>query len=223
MTFGSHSDPHSGVLLLVRHGESDGNARNIFTGLLDLPLTPRGRQEAMNTAAILRQSIINPDIVFSSVLRRAHETARIIVNAFAGDIPLVSTPALNERDYGVLTGRRKDFPIPGVDADQVWLWRRSFTGRPTDGESLEDTELRVSAYYDRVIAPQLIDGRTVLIVAHGNSLRALIRKLAHLTPSQIEDLEIGTGEIIGFVTSHGAVTDRLTDIDPTERSRTFTL
>lgn len=220
---GKHVDSDRGLLVLTRHGESEGNARNIFTGRLDLPLTERGRQEALNTAAILRRSAIEPDIVFTSVMRRARETAEIIIATFARDIPLVDTPALDERDYGVLTGHRKDLPVPGIDAKQIRLWRRSFTGRPTDGESLEDTELRVSAYYDGTIAPQLTAGRTVLVVAHGNSLRALVKKLDHLSLSQIETLEIGTGEVIAFETSRGATIARLPDIDPTERPRKFTL
>ncbi|HQS44930.1 MAG TPA: 2,3-bisphosphoglycerate-dependent phosphoglycerate mutase [Xanthobacteraceae bacterium] len=223
MSFDNHPDPDGGLLLLTRHGESEGNARNIFTGLLDLPLTDRGRQEALNTACLLQRSAINPDIVFSSALRRALGTAEIIIAALALDVPLIDTPALNERDYGVLTGHRKDLPVPGIDPDQVWRWRRSFNGRPTNGESLEDTESRVGAYYDRAIAPQLTGGRAVLVVAHGNSLRALLTKLRHLTPLQIEDLEIGTGEIIAFATSRGAITSRLAHIDPTERSRIFTL
>lgn len=223
VSFGNHSDPDSGLLLLTRHGESEGNAHNIFTGILDLPLTERGRQEALNTAALLQQSAIDPDIVFSSALRRTRETAEIIIAALALDVPLICAPALNERDYGVLTGHRKDLPVPGIDEDQVWHWRRSFDGRPTDGESLEDTAARVSPYYDRMIAPQLNGGRAVLVVAHGNSLRALVTKLGHLSPSEIEHLEIGTGEIIAFATSRGAITARLDHIDPTERSRIFTL
>lgn len=223
VSFNNPSDPDGGLLLLTRHGESEGNARNIFTGLLDLPLTERGRGEALNAAALLRQSAINPDIVFSSALRRARDTAEIIIAALALSISLVATPALNERDYGVLTGHRKDLPVPGIDQDQVWRWRRSFTGRPKDGESLEDTEARVGPYYDRVIAPQLKRGRTVLVVAHGNSLRTLVTKLGHLTPLQIEDLEIATGEILAFATSRGAITSKLAHIDPTERSRIFTL
>ncbi|WP_108609092.1 2,3-bisphosphoglycerate-dependent phosphoglycerate mutase [Aminobacter sp. MSH1] len=221
--FEDHSHPNGGLLLLARHGESEGNARNIFTGRLDLPLTKRGRREALDIAASLRKSAITLDIAFSSVLQRARETAEIIIASLGRDIQLISNLALNERDYGILTGHHKDLPVQGVEAQQVRRWRRSFTGRPSDGESLMDTQIRVGAYYDSSITPQLVDGRSVLVVAHGNSLRALIKKLEYLTASEIEGLEIGTGEIIAFETCRGAVSKRLPDINPTERSRIFTL
>jgi 2,3-bisphosphoglycerate-dependent phosphoglycerate mutase len=179
-------------LILLRHGESQWNLENRFTGWVDVPLSPRGEGEARAAGEKLRGRRI--DVVYTSVLARAIETARLALDAAGiGDRPTVRDAALNERMYGDLQGLNKAEAARQFGADQVKLWRRSYDVRPPGGESLADTAARVLPYWRDRILPDLKAGKNVLVVAHGNSLRALVMHLDRLTPEQVLGLEIPTG------------------------------
>lgn len=193
----------SGKLVLIRHGQSEGNARNIFTGWRDLPLTERGRSEALAAAESIVRLGVPIDAVFSSALQRAKETATIIIKRLGQAISLTSDAALNERDYGDLTGLNKTEASERFGAEQVRIWRRSFSQRPPAGESLQDTLARVKPYFAAVIAPTLDKGLNCLVVAHGNSLRALVMTMEDLSDADIESLEIMTGELIAYRRNEG--------------------
>ncbi|MCX6139303.1 MAG: 2,3-diphosphoglycerate-dependent phosphoglycerate mutase [Candidatus Kapabacteria bacterium] len=184
-------------LTLVRHGESQWNLENRFTGWVDIDLTPKGELEA---AAAGRTLIGVPiDVLFTSVLTRAIRTAEIAF-AEAGiiDVPVHRDQALNERHYGDLQGLNKAETAEKYGADQVHAWRRSYDIPPPNGESLKDTQARVAPYYESQIVPLLKAGKNVLVVAHGNSLRALVMFVEHLTPEQILKTEIATGVPITY-------------------------
>jgi 2,3-bisphosphoglycerate-dependent phosphoglycerate mutase len=181
-------------LILVRHGESEANAANIFTGWSDVPLTARGRGEAAEVAARLSAAGVPVDRMFTSALRRAIESALIVRRELGREAILVDeNPALNERDYGALTGLNKAETGERYGAEQVARWRRSWADAPPDGESLRDTAARVLPYYLRSILPAVMRGQSCLVMAHGNSLRALCMALEGLTPAGVEQLEIATG------------------------------
>lgn len=211
------------TLVLVRHGESEGNARNIFTGRLDLPLTERGRQQAIAVAERLRKGGAFPDVAFSSTLTRTRESAGIILAALGSEAPVIAHPELDERDYGDLTGLEKDRPIAGTDPQQVEAWRRSLVQNPPNGESLLETVGRVRPFYNIIVKPRLAGGETILIVAHGNSLRALLVTIEFLTASEIEVFNIDPGEIIAFKTSLGEVTGLRGDLTTIDSTRGFNL
>jgi 2,3-bisphosphoglycerate-dependent phosphoglycerate mutase len=180
-------------LLLLRHGQSQWNLENRFTGWVDVPLSPRGEDEARTAGEKLRGHRV--DKMYVSALLRAAETARIALEA-AGippTVPMERDPALNERMYGDLQGMNKAEAAERFGADQVKLWRRSYDVRPPGGESLADTAARVLPYWEKHILPDVRAGRNVLVVAHGNSLRALVMHLDALTPEQVIQLEIPTG------------------------------
>jgi 2,3-bisphosphoglycerate-dependent phosphoglycerate mutase len=184
-------------LLLVRHGESTTNAANVFTGWSDPPLTEIGRDEAGRVAHRLLAADLRPDRVFSSVLDRSLETARIILDVMGTpELPLVAHPALNERNYGALTGLNKAQAAARYGAEQVRQWRRSYATPPPDGESLRDTAARVLAYYVHVILPATLSGGTTLIVSHGNTLRALAMALDGLDAGAVERFDLSTGATI---------------------------
>ena len=179
-------------LILLRHGESQWNLENRFTGWVDVPLSPRGEAEARAAGEKLRGRRI--DKVYTSVLARAIETARITLEAAGiGPVPIERDAALNERMYGDLQGLNKAEAAQRFGADQVKLWRRSYDVRPPGGESLADTAARVLPFWERRILPDLRAGRNILVVAHGNSLRALVMHLDGLTREQVIQLEIPTG------------------------------
>src|SRR6266849_3632112 len=179
-------------LLLLRHGESQWNLENRFTGWVDVPLSPRGEAEARAAGEKLRGRRI--DKVYTSVLARATETARLALEAAGiGPVPTECDPALNERMYGDLQGLDKAEAARRFGAEQVKLWRRSYDVRPPGGESLADTAARVLPYWESHILPDLKAGRNLLVVAHGNSLRALVMHLDGLTREQVVALEIPTG------------------------------
>jgi 2,3-bisphosphoglycerate-dependent phosphoglycerate mutase len=188
----------SGKLVLVRHGQSEGNAQNIFTGWRDLPLTDRGRSEALDAAEKILRSGLPIDAVFSSALQRARESATIIIKRLGQPIPLTSDAALNERDYGDLTGLNKTEAADRFGVEQVRTWRRSFSQRPPAGESLQDTLARVKPYFTEVIVPTLDKGSNCLVVAHGNSLRALVMMIEDRSEADIESFEIKTGELLAY-------------------------
>lgn len=179
-------------LVLLRHGESQWNLENRFTGWVDVPLSPRGIQEAKNAGEKLRGFTF--DRAFTSVLSRANETLRLALEAIGQtDIPVEKDKALNERMYGELQGLNKAETVKKYGEQQVKIWRRSYDIRPPGGESLKDTADRVLPYYESRIKPYLLKGETILIAAHGNSLRALVMHLEQLSKEQVLELNIPTG------------------------------
>ncbi len=179
-------------LVLLRHGESQWNLENRFTGWVDVPLSPRGTQEATHAGEKLRS--FKFDRAFTSVLARANETLRLVLETISQTgIPIEKDKALNERMYGELQGLNKDETAKKYGEAQVKIWRRSYDVRPPGGESLKDTAERVLPYYERTIKPYLLKGDTILVAAHGNSLRALIMELEQLSREQVLELNIPTG------------------------------
>ena len=181
-----------GKLILLRHGESQWNLENRFTGWVDVPLSPRGIQEAKNAGDKLRGFTF--DRAFTSVLVRANETLRLALDAIGQpNIPIEKDKALNERMYGELQGLNKAETVKKYGEAQVKIWRRSYDVPPPGGESLKDTAERVMPYYKDTIKPYLLKGETILVAAHGNSLRALIMELEQLSRAQVLELNIPTG------------------------------
>ena len=179
-------------LILLRHGESQWNLENRFTGWVDVPLSPRGIQEAKNAGEKLRSFTFNR--AFTSVLTRAIETLRLVLEAIGQtNIPIERDKALNERMYGELQGLNKADTAKKYGDEQVKIWRRSYDIAPPGGESLKDTADRVLPYYETRIKPYILQGETILISAHGNSLRALVMQLEQLSKEQVLELNIPTG------------------------------
>ncbi len=197
-----------GRLVLLRHGESQWNLENRFTGWVDVPLSQRGIQEAKTAGEKLRGFTF--DRAFTSVLTRANETLRLVLEVIGqSHIPIERDKALNERMYGELQGLNKAETAKKYGEEQVKIWRRSFDVRPPGGESLKDTAERVLPYYERHIKPYLAKGETILVAAHGNSLRALVMELEQLSKEQVLELNIPTGapllyefDATGAVVSH---------------------
>jgi 2,3-bisphosphoglycerate-dependent phosphoglycerate mutase len=180
------------VLVLVRHGQSTWNLENRFTGETDIPLTPLGRDEARAAGAKLTTTAFSH--AFTSVLQRAIETLSLILEtAKQQKVPVTSNRALNERNYGQLQGLNKAEIAKQYGDAQLKIWRRSYGIRPPGGESLEDTAARVIPYYQAVIAPLLQKQQNVLVVAHGNSLRALMMYLEKISEHEIADIDLPTG------------------------------
>lgn len=181
-----------GRLVLLRHGESQWNLENRFTGWVDVPLSPKGEEEAR--AAGRKLAGMRFDCAFASVLKRAIDTMDIVLGSLGQtQIPIVKDEALNERRYGDLQGLNKAETAAKYGDQQVKLWRRSYDIRPPGGESLKDTAERVLPYYERQILPELLAGKTILVAAHGNSLRALVMQLDRLAPEEVLELNIPTG------------------------------
>ena len=181
-------------LFLARHGESTFNRDNRFTGWLDAPLTEKGREEALKIATKLGVYEFNK--AYTSTLSRAIESLHIVLAAIHHtDVPVVETEALNERHYGDLQGLNKDETAKRFGAEQVHLWRRSYTVAPPHGESLEDTANRVLPFYRSQIMRDVHEGRNVLVLAHGNSLRAIVKELDDLDDEEVMALNIATGEV----------------------------
>jgi 2,3-bisphosphoglycerate-dependent phosphoglycerate mutase len=182
----------SGLLVLLRHGESQWNKENRFTGWVDVPLTDKGREEARRAGEHLRG--FRFDRAFTSKLQRARETLDIVLAENGAPAPPIeSDEALNERHYGDLQGLNKAETAEKFGAEQVHVWRRSFDVPPPGGESLKDTAARTLPYFDREIAPLLRSGKSVLVAAHGNSLRSIVMRLDALDERQIMELNIPTG------------------------------
>jgi 2,3-bisphosphoglycerate-dependent phosphoglycerate mutase len=196
-----------GRLILLRHGESQWNLENRFTGWVDVALSPRGIQEAKNAGEKLRPYRF--DRAYTSVLQRAIETLRLALEVIGQTtVPIERDKALNERMYGELQGLNKSETAKKYGEDQVKIWRRSYDVRPPGGESLKDTAERVLPYYEQTIKPHVLAGETILIAAHGNSLRALVMELEQLTKEQVLELNIPTGAPLLYeVDSTGRVTD----------------
>jgi 2,3-bisphosphoglycerate-dependent phosphoglycerate mutase len=184
-------------LTLLRHGESQWNLENRFTGWVDVDLSPKGESEALRAGTLLRD--VPVDVLFTSVLKRAMRTAEIaLTEAGKTDLPTHRDQALNERHYGDLQGLNKAETAEKYGAEQVHIWRRSYDVPPPGGESLADTRARVAPYFDEHIAPLLRAGTNVLVVAHGNSLRSLIMIIENLSPEEILKTEIATGVPITY-------------------------
>ena len=179
-------------LIIIRHGQSEWNLQNRFTGDTDVELTEAGIEEAKNAARLIKEFPL--DAAYTSVLKRAIHTLNIILEITAnGSLPVTCDAALNERNYGDLQGLNKEDTIAKYGEAQVLLWRRGFSTVPPNGESLQDTFNRVVPYYNQEILPQLKSGKNILIVAHGNSLRALMMHLEHISKTAIADVNLATG------------------------------
>ena len=184
----------SGTLVLVRHGQSDWNLKNLFTGWKDPDLSPQGVNEAKAAGQRLKVKGLKFDLCFTSALTRAQHTLKLILNELGQmGLPETRDEALNERDYGELTGLNKDDARAKWGEEQVLIWRRSYDVPPPGGESLKDTLARSLPYYVHMIQPHVLEGKTVLVAAHGNSLRSLIMAIEGLTPEQILKRELETG------------------------------
>ena len=184
----------SGTLVLVRHGQSEWNLKNLFTGWRDVDLTELGREEAKAGAEKLKARGTKFDIAFTSALIRAQKTNDIILDTLGqAGLKTIRDQALNERDYGDLSGLNKDDARAKWGEEQVHIWRRSYDVQPPGGESLKDTGARVWPYYLHVMQPHVLRGETVLVSAHGNSLRALIMALEGRSGEEIVKLELATG------------------------------
>lgn len=189
----------SRTLVLVRHGQSEWNLKNLFTGWRDVDLTEQGHAEAKAAGAKLKARGLKFDIAFTSVLKRAQKTCQHILDAVGqSDLETVRDQALNERDYGELSGLNKDDARQKWGEDQVHVWRRSYDVPPPGGESLKDTIARVLPYYCQVILPRVLRGERTLVVAHGNSLRALVMVLDRLSRETVLDAEIATGAALVY-------------------------
>lgn len=184
-------------LILVRHGQSQWNLENRFTGWENPDITEKGIQEAKDAGELLKNEKI--DVFYTSALKRAQHTLDIILDTMdIQNVVITRNQALNERDYGDLTGLNKKELTEKVGTEQVHIWRRSYDVQPPGGESLKDTCDRVIPYYESEIVPKLKAGKSVLIVAHGNSLRALVMHVEGLSPEEILKREIGTGQPIVY-------------------------
>jgi 2,3-bisphosphoglycerate-dependent phosphoglycerate mutase len=184
----------SGTLVLVRHGQSEWNLKNLFTGWKDPALTEKGIGEARAAGQRLKVRGLKFDICFTSALSRAQNTLKLILEELGQTgLPETRDQALNERDYGELTGLNKDDARKKWGEEQVHIWRRSYDVPPPGGESLKDTLARSLPYYVHMIQPHVLDGKTVLVAAHGNSLRSLIMAIEGLSPEAILKRELDTG------------------------------
>lgn len=179
------------LLILLRHGQSAWNLENRFTGETDVELSPLGEEEAKQAGILLKNYLINE--AFTSVLKRAIHTLEIVLKETGKNIPVFKSAALNERNYGDLQGLNKTETQQKYGAAQVLIWRRSFDIKPPNGESLKDTYDRVVPYYKKEIEPDLKANKNILIVAHGNSLRALMMYLENLGATEIAEVNIATG------------------------------
>ena len=187
------------LLVLVRHGQSEWNLKNLFTGWRDVDLTEQGVAEAREAGRKLKAQGLAFDVAFTSALRRAQRTNDLILEEMGlTKLPVIRDLALNERDYGDLSGLNKDDARKKWGEEQVHIWRRSYDVAPPGGESLKDTLARTLPYYVTEIQPRVLRGERVLVTAHGNSLRALVMVLERLSPEGILKREIGTGAPIVY-------------------------
>jgi 2,3-bisphosphoglycerate-dependent phosphoglycerate mutase len=186
-------------LVLVRHGQSEWNKKNLFTGWKDPNLTDLGIEEAMKAGNLLKERGLAFDIMFTSDLFRAQETGRIILEQMnLGHIEVVKDQSLNERNYGDLAGLNKDEARVKWGEEQVHIWRRSYDIPPPGGESLKNTAERVLPYFNSEILPRIKESQNILVAAHGNSLRALVMELEKISSDEIVKLEIATGDPLTY-------------------------
>lgn len=198
-------------LVLVRHGQSQWNEKNLFTGWKDPDLTEKGEKEAIEAGLALKESGYKFDIMFTSVLLRAKRTGKLILEKMGQeDLKTFENEALNERNYGDLAGLNKDDARKKWGEDQVHKWRRSFDIAPPGGESLKMTAERVLPYFEETILPLLKEKSEILVAAHGNSLRALVMQLDKLNSDEVVKLEIPTGMPICYsINEHGQVKNKV--------------
>ena len=191
-------------LVLVRHGQSEWNAKNLFTGWKDPKLTDLGIQEAIKAGDLLETRNLKFDLMFTSDLFRAQETGRLILEQMnQTDIQVIEDQSLNERNYGDLAGLNKDEAREKWGEEQVHIWRRSFDIPPPGGESLKNTAERVLPYFELEIMPKVKEGLNILVAAHGNSLRALVMELEKISSKEIVKFEIATGDPLTYEYSDG--------------------
>ena len=208
-----------GILVLIRHGQSQWNLENRFTGWVDVPLSDQGRDEARRGAACIRHLTL--DRAFTSQLQRAQQTLRIVLEALGQtDVPVEHSQALNERHYGALQGLDKAETAKKYGEEQVLLWRRSYDVPPPKdktqwnplgiSESLKDTAARTLPYFNEKILPLVKAGQSILVAAHGNSLRAIVMELDHLTKDQVLKLNLATGTPIVYeIDAHGTILKKI--------------
>ncbi len=201
-------------LILLRHGQSQWNLENRFTGWKNVPLTEKGEVEAKKAGELIRKHNINIDRVFSSVLERANRTAEIAIKQAElnnllenNKIIMTCSEKLNERDYGDLVGLNKKETADKFGKDQVHIWRRSYDTPPPNGESLKDVVERVSPYFKESIKPLIDKGENILIAAHGNSLRAMMIELGMYKPEEISNIELPTGSPLCINLNRGKLID----------------
>ena len=201
-------------LILLRHGQSQWNLENRFTGWKNVPLTEKGEAEAKKTGELIRKHNISIDRVFSSVLERANRTAEIAIKKAElnnllenNKIIMTCSEKLNERDYGDLVGLNKQETADKFGKDQVHIWRRSYDTPPPNGESLKDVVERVSPYFKENIKPLIDKGENILIAAHGNSLRAMMIELGIYKPEEISNIELPTGSPLCINLDQGKLVD----------------
>jgi 2,3-bisphosphoglycerate-dependent phosphoglycerate mutase len=197
-------------LVLLRHGQSEWNLKNIFTGWTDVGLTEKGISEAHDAGKKLKNLGIKFDQGFTSKLARAQKTlALALAELDATDLPIEQDKTLNERDYGDLTGKNKDEARKEFGEEQVHIWRRSYDIAPPNGESLKDTADRTLPYFNEKILTEVKAGKNIIVSAHGNSLRSIVMQLDNLSPDEVTKLEIATGvPIIYEINSEGQVIDK---------------
>lgn len=193
-------------LILLRHGESQWNHENRFTGFTDIDLNEKGVAEATKAGQTLKH--IHIDQVYTSTLKRAYRTAQIALSEMEQKPPVIKHDDLRERDYGDLTGLNKDEMRKKFGEEQVHIWRRSYDVRPPGGESLQDVVARVKPYYETHILPDLQAGKNILLAAHGNTLRAMLIILGQNTPENINAAEIATGVPVIFEFENGTMQRR---------------
>ena len=201
-------------LILLRHGQSQWNLENRFTGWKNVPLTEKGEVEAQKAGELIRKHNISIDRVFSSVLERANRTAEIAIKKAElnnllenNKIIMTCSEKLNERDYGDLVGLNKQETADKFGKDQVHIWRRSYDTPPPNGESLKDVVERVSPYFKENIKPLIDKGENILIAAHGNSLRAMMIELEMYKPGEISSIELPTGSPLCINLDQGKLVD----------------
>jgi 2,3-bisphosphoglycerate-dependent phosphoglycerate mutase len=201
------------LLVLVRHGQSEWNLKNLFTGWRDVDLTEQGVKEAREAGRKLKAQGLTFDVAYTSALKRAQRTLDLMLEELGQPkLPVIKDLALNERDYGDLSGLNKDDARKKWGEEQVHIWRRSYDIAPPGGESLKDTLARTLPYYVTEILPRVLRGERVLVAAHGNSLRALVMVLEKLSPEQILKREIGTGVPIIYRLNADATVDSKLDL-----------
>jgi 2,3-bisphosphoglycerate-dependent phosphoglycerate mutase len=198
------------LLVLVRHGQSEWNLKNLFTGWKNPDLTEQGVKEARTAGQALKEMKLEFDEAFTSDLLRAQRTLALMQEEMGTDLPVTQDQALNERDYGDITGMNKDEARKQFGEEQVHIWRRSFDVPPPGGESLKMTAERVLPYFEKEILPRVLAGKRILVSAHGNSLRALIMELEELSPEEILKRELGTGTpIIYRLDEEGGIVEKI--------------
>lgn len=194
-------------LVLVRHGQSQWNLENRFTGWVDVPITEKGAEEARQAGELIKD--IKFDLAFTSALKRAHQTLDIILKVIGQALPTEKDEAINERHYGDLQGLNKDETRKKFGVEQVHIWRRSYDVKPPGGESLKDTAARALPYFESKILPPVKKGKNVLVSAHGNSLRAIVMKLDALSQEDVLKLNIATGTPLVYeIDSTGKILDK---------------